>query len=142
MEPLLVFPDPVPPELAQSLDLAGYPWKAVGNERSAIQYVPDDGWAGGVIVAAVDPDGAFSLCRAVRKRDLPLEPMLLLVSGAQLGDLELREDLFDNSASTRSSHWSWRPGSSTCSGGLAAAPAPSWWSTARWCSTWRPTRPT
>src|SRR4029453_11021354 len=93
----------VPPELAQALDLAGYPWKAVGNERSAIQYEPDDGWAGGVIGAAVDPAGAFSppaggfsVCRGVRKRALPLEPMLLLVSGAQLSDLELREDLFDD----------------------------------------------
>ncbi|MEA3020969.1 MAG: hypothetical protein QOI47_2493, partial [Actinomycetota bacterium] len=28
MEPLLVFPDPVPPEVAQGLDLGGYPWKA------------------------------------------------------------------------------------------------------------------
>ena len=35
MDPLLLFPDPAPPELAQALDLAGYPWKAVGDERSA-----------------------------------------------------------------------------------------------------------
>ena len=31
-EPLLVFPDPPPALLAQTLDLAGYPWKAVANE--------------------------------------------------------------------------------------------------------------
>ena len=31
MEPILLFPDPVPPELAQALDLAGYPWKAASN---------------------------------------------------------------------------------------------------------------
>ena len=30
-EPLLVFPDPPPPLLAQTLDLAGYRWKAVAN---------------------------------------------------------------------------------------------------------------
>jgi DNA-binding response OmpR family regulator len=96
MEPLLVYPDPVPPELAQALDLAGYPWAAVGDERAAIKTEPDDGWAGAVIVAAVDADGAFTLCRALRRRDVPLEPMLLLVSGAQLGDLELRDDLFDD----------------------------------------------
>ena len=31
MEPLLVHPDPPPPELAQALDLGGYAWKAVGR---------------------------------------------------------------------------------------------------------------
>ena len=34
MEPLLIYPDPVPPELAQSLDLVGYPWKAVAGEAA------------------------------------------------------------------------------------------------------------
>ena len=43
-----------------------------------------------------DAEAAFALCRALRKRDLPLEPLLLLVSGAQLADLELRDDLFDD----------------------------------------------
>jgi len=37
MEPLLLFPDPAPPELAQALDLAGYPWKAVGDELAALE---------------------------------------------------------------------------------------------------------
>jgi DNA-binding response OmpR family regulator len=96
MEPLLLYPDPAPPELAQALDLAGYPWKGVSDERSAARSEPDDGWAGGGIVAAADPEGAFALCRALRKRDVPLEPLLLLVSGGQLADLELREDLFDD----------------------------------------------
>ena len=43
MEPLLIYPDPVPPELAQALDLAGYPWKPVGDERSAVRSEPDCG---------------------------------------------------------------------------------------------------
>ena len=63
---------------------------------AASAHEPDDGWAGAVVAASDDPDGAFALCRALRKRDLPLEPLLLLVSGAQLADLELREDLFDD----------------------------------------------
>src|SRR4051794_6311784 len=96
MEPLMLFPDPAPPELAQALDLAGYPWKAVADEVSASRSEPDDGWAGAVIVAADDPEGAFALCRGVRKKDLPLEPVLVLVTGAQLADLELRDDLFDD----------------------------------------------
>jgi DNA-binding response OmpR family regulator len=94
--PLLVFPDPPPPELAQTLDLAGYPWKAASNPDLASRLEPADGWAGAVVVADRDPEGAWSFCRTVRKRDLPLAPLLLLVSGAQLADLELRDDLFDD----------------------------------------------
>ena len=122
MEPLLVHPDPLPPELAQSLDLAGYPWKAVADEHALPSAEPEDGWSGAVIVAADDPERAFGLCRALRKRDLPLEPLLVLVSGAQLADLELRDDLFDDfclypfqprELDARLKHLFWRTGQGT-----------------------------
>jgi DNA-binding response OmpR family regulator len=96
MEPLLLYPDPPPPELAQALDLGGYPWKAVADERAAQAGEPDDGWAGAIVCADVDAEGAFALCRAIRKRDTPLEPLLLLLPGSRLHDLELRDDLFDD----------------------------------------------
>lgn len=105
MEPLLVYPDPAPPELAQALDLAGLAWKAIGGPDQAVALVPEDGWAGAVVWALsavrpgwshASPEGAFALCRALRKRDLPLTPLLLMVSLDQLPDLELREDLFDD----------------------------------------------
>ena len=35
MEPLLLYPDPPLPELAQALDLAGYAWKAVADDQAA-----------------------------------------------------------------------------------------------------------
>jgi DNA-binding response OmpR family regulator len=95
-EPLLVFPDPPPPLLAQTLDLAGQAWKAAANVAIALQHEPREGWAGAVVVADEDPEGAFGVCRALRKRDAPLEPVLLLITGAQLAELELREDLFDD----------------------------------------------
>ncbi|HYO17494.1 MAG TPA: hypothetical protein VES02_02350, partial [Dermatophilaceae bacterium] len=66
MEPILLFPDPAPPELAQALDLAGYPWKAVGDETAATRLEPEDGWAGAIVSAHSDPEGAFALCRALR----------------------------------------------------------------------------
>ena len=122
MEPLLLYPDPPPPELAQILDLAGYPWKAVASEQQADEVAPEDGWAGAVISADTDPDGAFSLCRTLRKGDLPVEPLLLLITGAQLGDLELREDLFDDfclspfhprELEARLKHLFWRTGQGT-----------------------------
>jgi DNA-binding response OmpR family regulator len=93
---LLVFPDPAPPLLAQTLDLAGYAWKSAANVSVALQLEPADGWAGAVVCADEDPEAAFGICRALRRRDAPLEPILLLVSGAQLSELELREDLFDD----------------------------------------------
>ena len=110
------------PELAQSLDLGGYPWKAVAGEAAVAAAEPEDGWSGAIVVAADDPEGAFALCRALRKRDLPLEPLLVLVSGAQLADLELRDDLFDDfclypfqprELEARLKHLFWRTGRGT-----------------------------
>ena len=57
---------------------------------------PDEGWAGAVVAADVDPETAFALCRRLRKGEMPLEPLLLLVGANQLEDLELRDDLFDD----------------------------------------------
>jgi two-component system, OmpR family, alkaline phosphatase synthesis response regulator PhoP len=96
LPPLLVFPDPPPVALAQTLDLAGYRYVAVASVAAAERAEPDDGWGGAIINADVDPEGAWAICRALRKRDVPLDPLLLLVSGTQLGDLELREDLYDD----------------------------------------------
>jgi two-component system, OmpR family, alkaline phosphatase synthesis response regulator PhoP len=122
MEPLLIFPDPVPPALAQALDLAGYPWKPIVSAEAADSHEPEDGWAGAIVCADVDPDGAFALCRSLRKRDLPFEPLLLLVAGTQLAELELREDLFDDfclapfhprELEARLTHLFWRTGRGT-----------------------------
>ena len=55
MNPLLVFPDPPPPELAQALDLGGWAWKAVDDPDRAVVDEPDEGWAGAVVVADTDP---------------------------------------------------------------------------------------
>ena len=96
MEPLLVFPDPPPPELAQALDLGGYPWKAVPSATAAADIEPDDGWSAAIVCADEQPEAAFALCRSLRKADIPLEPVLLLVTGGQLGELALRDELYDD----------------------------------------------
>ena len=131
MEPLLLYPDPAPPELAQALDLAGYQWKGVSDERSAaLVRAPERGRG----LRSDRREGRArrrrsrraaaprSPRRALRKRDVPLEPLLLLVSGGQLADLELREDLFDDfclypfqplELEARLKHLFWRTGRGT-----------------------------
>jgi len=96
MDSLLIFPDPVPPELAQALDLAGHTWKSVVNVSEANAEEPEDGWGGAIVIAEGDPEGAFGMCRALRKRDVPVEPVLVLLNGGQLNDLEMRDELFDD----------------------------------------------
>ncbi|MDO9175195.1 MAG: hypothetical protein Q7V62_10355, partial [Actinomycetota bacterium] len=75
---MAVFPEPPPPDLARTLDLAGYRWKAVSSAEDAARNEPPAGWAGAVIACDTDPDGAWALCRALRKRDTPVSPMMVL----------------------------------------------------------------
>ncbi len=96
MNLVAVYPDPPPPELARTLDLAGYKWGAVGSVEDAASNEPANGWSGAIVVCDADPEGAWALCRSLRKRDTPVSPLLVLVSGSQLADLELRNDLFDD----------------------------------------------
>lgn len=99
--------------------MSSYAWKFVGSAGDAEQYEPEDGWSGGVVCADEQPDAAFALCRALRKRDVPFAPLLLVLSPQQLGALELREDLFDDFCVTplssreleaRLAHLFWRTG--------------------------------
>ncbi|MSV66830.1 MAG: hypothetical protein F2714_01965 [Actinobacteria bacterium] len=55
-----------------------------------------DGWAGAVVVCDDDPEGAWALCRSLRKRAIPVGHVLVLINGVQLPDLDLRDDLFDD----------------------------------------------
>ena len=122
MEPLLVHPDPPPPELARLLDLGGYAWKPCAGEREALNETPDDGWGGAIVVINEQSDAAWALCRAIRKGDLPVEPLLLLIGGNRLDELDLRDELYDDfcldpfhprELEARLRHLFWRTGSGT-----------------------------
>jgi DNA-binding response OmpR family regulator len=93
---LAVVPDPASPELARTLDLAGYAWKAVGSTAEASDAEPDGGWAGIIVDASEDLDGAWSFLRTARKQHSDPTPALVLLGGGQLADLEHRDDLFDD----------------------------------------------
>jgi DNA-binding response OmpR family regulator len=96
VEPLLLFPDPAPANLVQALELAGYRWRAAGMAGQASASEPIEGWAGAVVSLEEDADGGLALCRALRKREPPLEPILLMVGSQQVENLPVREDIFDD----------------------------------------------
>jgi DNA-binding response OmpR family regulator len=89
---LAVVPDPASPDLARTLDLGGYSWKATSLNEDP----PASGWAGAVVDITSDPDGAWAFLRTVRKGGDRAFPVMLLVSGTQLSDLEHRDELFDD----------------------------------------------
>ncbi|HEC11078.1 MAG TPA: response regulator transcription factor [Acidimicrobiales bacterium] len=96
MRPLAVYPDPPAPELARLLDLAGYQWKAATDEHEIRSEEPDEGWGGAIVSVSEDPDRGWAVCRALKRREVPVSPVLVLVRGSQLDELQLRDDLFDD----------------------------------------------
>jgi len=125
-ERFAVFPDPPPTELARFLDIGGYKWTGANHATEVIE-PGDDGsggdravWAGSVVVVDDDrAEDAWRFCRELRKRDVPLEPTLILVSGSRIDELATRDDLFDDFIITpflpqeleaRLQHLQWRAG--------------------------------
>ncbi|MCC6226341.1 MAG: response regulator transcription factor [Microthrixaceae bacterium] len=92
MDPLLLYPDPPPVDVARALDMAGYSWKAVSSEAEAAA----GSWIG-AIVAADDEDGnGFAFARSIRRDEYGIAPVLLLVKGSQLAELGGRHGSFDD----------------------------------------------
>jgi DNA-binding response OmpR family regulator len=119
MEPLLCFPDPPGPELAKALDSAGYAFIAVADAEAVGALEPPEGWSGAVVSTAESPEAAFRLCDALRRRDEPVAPILLVVEAGQLGALDGQKELFDDftltetlpdEIETRLGHLLWRTG--------------------------------
>jgi DNA-binding response OmpR family regulator len=119
VEPLLCYPPQPPVSVVAVLDRAGYPFEGIADPEAADDAEPEGGWSGAVICSATDPISAFLLCRHLRKREVPLAPVLVVVPPEQLGELELREDLFDDlclepvnaeELTARLAHLFWRTG--------------------------------
>ncbi|HKY13977.1 MAG TPA: response regulator transcription factor [Microthrixaceae bacterium] len=92
MEPILCYPDPPPSEVVRALELAGYSWEAVGDEAAA-----NDGlWSAAIVAAEEEAEAAFAFARALRNADASVAPVLLLVRGSALSELETRHELFDD----------------------------------------------
>ncbi|MEL6892339.1 MAG: response regulator transcription factor [Actinomycetota bacterium] len=93
---LAVLPDPASPELARTLDLASYSWKAVSSIASASEAEPSEGWAGVIIDVTENAEGAWNFLRSLRKQHGSAAPVLVLIGGNQLDELQHRDDLFDD----------------------------------------------
>jgi DNA-binding response OmpR family regulator len=93
---LAIVPDPASPDLARTLDLAGYSWKAVESNAPVDEHEPAGGWAGAIIDLSQDADGGWAFLRNLRKQGERSIPVMVLVGGAQLADLEHRDELFDD----------------------------------------------
>ncbi len=96
MDLIAVFPESPSPELARTLDMAGFRWKSFASADAVIKAEPTDGWLGAIVMADDDMEGAWAVCRALRKRDGIQVPLMLLVTGAQLDDLTLRDELYSD----------------------------------------------
>jgi two-component system alkaline phosphatase synthesis response regulator PhoP len=96
--PLLCFPDPLPTEWARPLRDAGYELVCVGSvaAAAAAERAREDRFTGAVVCATEDLSGAVALCRHLRRREEPVAPLLLIVARHEIGELKLRNDLFDD----------------------------------------------
>lgn len=92
MEPLLCWPDPAPPDIVRSLELASIPWATAANEHE----VAAGSWSGAVVDASEDPEAAFAFARQLSGTNLAISPVLLLIRGSQLAELEHSHELFED----------------------------------------------
>ena len=96
MSALAVYPPTPSPELAQLLDLGGHLWKPIESETEIDTQEPDEGWLGAIVQIGDDTESAWAMIRSLRRRDNPVTPLLVVLRGIHLGDLELRDDLFED----------------------------------------------
>jgi DNA-binding response OmpR family regulator len=92
VEPILCYPDPPSPDVVRALEIGGYAWQAITDEAVATAGV----WSAALLSAEGDADAAFAFARAIRQADGGVAPVLLVVRGAMLTELESRHELFDD----------------------------------------------
>jgi DNA-binding response OmpR family regulator len=129
MDALLCFPLDMPAEVTLALQSAGLAHRAVSGPEAVGGTDGTDGtgsgngegWSGAVVVAGDDMTAAVAFCRHIRLREVPLSPLLLVIRTEQVGELLLRDDLFDDfcvlparpdELTARLQHLFWRSGQS------------------------------
>src|ERR1700734_209502 len=124
MDALLCFPPDLPAEVTLALQSAGLSHRAVSGPEAVGDGTGQGGgetWSGAVVVAGADMTAAVAFCRHIRLREVPLSPLLLVIRTDQVGELLLRDDLFDDfcvlparpdELTARLQHLFWRNGQS------------------------------
>lgn len=92
VQPVLIWPDPAPHDLVRVLELAGIDWLAVADDEATRKGV----WSAAVVSAEEQPATAFAMAAQLRRGDLAAGPVMLLVRGSQLNDLNERPEIFDD----------------------------------------------
>lgn len=119
MDTLLLYPDAGTEAVTKILESLGYSFKIVDTITQVNRVEPEDGWAGAVLCAESGVEETFNFAKALRKRDVPIHPILLVIEREQIPKLNLREDLFDDFCTspidhaefdTRIKHLLWRTG--------------------------------
>jgi two-component system, OmpR family, alkaline phosphatase synthesis response regulator PhoP len=99
MDPLLCFPTDMPAEVTLALQGAGLMQHGVDGPDELVAPELDgrtQGYSGALVVAGADMTSAVAFCRHLRLREVPLSPLLLAIGADQVGDLLLRDDLYDD----------------------------------------------
>ncbi len=92
-ERFVIYPAEAPTDLVRSLDLGGIEWIS----RDRLTDADDDKeFTGAVVVISDDAELAWAMCRTLRKRDVPVDPLLILIPGSMLDQLEGKDELFDD----------------------------------------------
>jgi two-component system alkaline phosphatase synthesis response regulator PhoP len=99
MDPLLCFPAELPAEVTLALQNAGLGHQSVAGPEDLAAAGPDGrttGYSGALVVAGDDMTAAVAFCRHLRLREVPMTPLLLAIGTDQVGELLLRDDLYDD----------------------------------------------
>jgi two-component system, OmpR family, alkaline phosphatase synthesis response regulator PhoP len=99
MDPLLCFPADLPAEVTLALQSAGLGHQSVTGPEDLAAPGPDGrtvGFSGALVVAGEDMSAAVAFCRNLRLREVPMTPLLLAIGTDQVGELLLRDDLYDD----------------------------------------------
>jgi two-component system, OmpR family, alkaline phosphatase synthesis response regulator PhoP len=124
VDPLVCFPEDLPVAVLAGLRQCGLDFRSVpGPEPIDVleQSSTKDGWGGALVSAVDDLSGALAVCRHLRRREVPVSPLLLVVDIPQIAELQLRGELFDDfcvlpaepaELAARLEHLLWRSGRS------------------------------
>ncbi|HXZ62278.1 MAG TPA: response regulator transcription factor [Acidimicrobiales bacterium] len=96
MDPLLCFPSDLPAEVTLALQSAGLSAHCVGGEAASATHGRSEEHSGALVVACEDMTAAVAFCRHLRLREVPMTPLLLAIGPGQVGELLLRDELYDD----------------------------------------------